>query len=78
MQDGLAQALGAAADGIPIRVPLMAGDIYVDAGNSEQIRQLLHFGLQNLYDPNLDEWIFIEQSSTASGDVTLPDECTTE
>ncbi|MCA9858824.1 MAG: hypothetical protein KC438_03840 [Thermomicrobiales bacterium] len=70
--------LGAAADGIPIRVPLMAGDIYVDAGNSEQIRQLLHFGLQNLYDPNLDEWIFIEQSSTASGDVTLPDECTTE
>lgn len=60
---------------IPLRIPLMAGDIYSDVTDSEQIWQLLHFGLQNLYDPNLDEWIIIDQASDAPGDVTLPEEC---
>lgn len=61
---------------LPLRIPLMAGDIYTDVDNPEQISQLLHFGLQNLYDPNLDEWIIIDQASEEPGEVLLPDECT--
>lgn len=61
--------------GIPIRLPLMAGDIYVDSDNPEHLRQLLHFGIQNLYDPNLDEWIVIEKHSDAPGKVELPEKC---
>ena len=64
-----------ANDEIPLRIPLMAGDIYVDAEDPSKLRQLLHFGLQNLYDPNLDEWILIDETEDAAGKVSLPDEC---
>lgn len=60
---------------VPLRFPLMAGDIYTDVDNPEQIWQLLHFGLQNLYDPNVDEWIVIDQANDAPGEVRLPGEC---
>lgn len=62
---------------LPMRIPLMAGDIYVDVDDPSKLRQLLHFGLQNLYDPNLDEWIFIDETDDAPGDVSLPAGCTT-
>lgn len=62
-------------DGLPLRVPLMAGDIYVDADNSSQVRQLLHFGVQNLYDPNLDEWILIDSADEEPRTIALPEEC---
>ncbi len=62
-------------EGIPLRVPLMAGDVYADADNPEVVRRLLHFGLQNLYDPNLDEWILIDEVSDQPGTVELPAEC---
>lgn len=63
-------------EGAPqVRLPVMSGDIYVDAADPTKIWQLLHFGVQNLYDPNLDEWIVIDEIDTAAGTVTLPDEC---
>ena len=61
--------------GVPLRVPLMAGDIYVDADDPSSIRQLLHFGVQNLYDPNLDEWILVDETSADPREVELPEEC---
>lgn len=64
-----------AGDELPLRLPLMAGDIYVDADDPSSLRQLLHFGLQNLYDPNLDEWIIIDETDDAAGEVSLPEEC---
>lgn len=60
---------------LPLRIPLMAGDIYVDVEDPSNLRQLLHFGLQNLYDPNLDEWIVIDDIDDAPGQVNLPEEC---
>lgn len=60
---------------IPVRIPLMAGDIYTDVDDPEQLWKLLHFGLQNLYDPDLDEWIVIERTLPDPGEVSLPSEC---
>ncbi len=71
----LARQLGDSDNEVPIRLPLMAGDIYTDTDNPEHVRQLLHFGLQNLYDPNLDEWIVIDRHSTAPGKVERPAGC---
>jgi hypothetical protein len=59
----------------PLRIPAMQGDFYVDQGNPGKFRKVLHFGLQNLLDPALDEWILLKQFSTKAGDVTLPAEC---
>jgi hypothetical protein len=36
-----------------------------------------HFGLQNLYDPELDEWMVMNMFSHRAGKVTLPAECET-
>ncbi|HWL60291.1 MAG TPA: hypothetical protein VNQ48_05320 [Microbacteriaceae bacterium] len=63
-------------DGAPLRLPVMAGDVYTDVDDSTRLRQLLHFGVQNLYDPDLDEWILIDEHEDAAGVVTLPAECT--
>jgi hypothetical protein len=64
--------------GIPdLRLPLMSGDIYVDRGDPKEFWQVLQFGIQNLYDPEQDEWIRIDEIEGAAGDVDLPDECAT-
>lgn len=63
------------SDQVPLRLPVMAGDVYVDVDDPSELRQLLHFGLQNLYDPNLDEWIVIEEVDDAPGEVSLPPQC---
>lgn len=64
------------SEGAPqLRLPLMSGDIYADVDDPTKIWQLLHFGVQNLYDPNLDEWIVIDEIDSAPGPVVLPDEC---
>jgi len=73
---GVLDLSGEGPDDLPLRVPLMAGDIYVDADDSSHIRQLLHFGVQNLYDPNLDEWIFIDTTDEDPRAISLPAECT--
>ena len=58
-----------------LRLPLMAADIYVDADDHSQFAKVLHFGVQNLYDPDLDEWMVIEHTETTPGTVELPNEC---
>lgn len=35
----------------------------------------LHFGLQNLYDQNLDEWILLDQFDDCPGDINIPNIC---
>ncbi len=65
-----------AMDGAPqLRLPLMAADIYVGVEDPDVFWQVLHFGLQNLYDPDLDEWIVIDEATPLAGEVSLPDEC---
>jgi hypothetical protein len=62
--------------GVTLRIPLMLGDFYVDRKNPEVFWQVLHFGLQNLYDPDLDEWIVMDSFKPGrAGAVTLPEEC---
>jgi hypothetical protein len=56
-------------------LPLAEADIYVDQGDRTTLWQLLHFGLQNLYDPNLDEWIEMTSWKHKPGKVVLPKVC---
>lgn len=58
-----------------LRLPLMLGDFYVDAKDPTTFWRVLHFGLQNLYDAQLDEWMLIDTFSYRAGTVTLPAEC---
>ena len=60
-----------------LRIPLMSGDIYVDHEDPTKFWQVLQFGIQNLYDPELDEWIRIDRIEDDPGAVELPDECAT-
>ncbi|MGP3690438.1 hypothetical protein ACTVZO_38060 [Streptomyces sp. IBSNAI002] len=57
------------------RLPLALGDIYVDEGNPGTFWQVLQFGVQNLYDPELDEWLVMDTFEHRPGTVTLPQEC---
>ena len=59
----------------PARLGIMQGDFYVDAQDPSKLRKVLHFGLQNLFDPALDEWIVLDSFSDAPGEVTLPATC---
>jgi hypothetical protein len=61
--------------GVTIRIPLMSGDLYTARNDPEKVWQVLQFGIQNLYDPEQDEWIFIDKISSTAGDVELPQEC---
>jgi hypothetical protein len=60
----------------PLRLPLMQGDIYTDRRDPQKFWQVLQFGIQNIYDPDQDEWIRIDKISRRPGEVELPDECT--
>ena len=55
-----------------LRIPLMSGDIYVDHEDPTKFWQVLQFGIQNLYDPELDEWIRIDTIEDDPGAVELP------
>ncbi|MEV6581944.1 hypothetical protein AB0M92_27695 [Streptomyces sp. NPDC051582] len=57
------------------RVPLALGDIYVDEHDRGTFWQVLQFGVQNLYDPELDEWLVMDTFEHRPGTVTLPREC---
>jgi hypothetical protein len=59
----------------PIRFPIAAGDFYVDQADSSKFWKVLHFGLQNLYDPALDEWIVLDRFENRPGSVRLPVQC---
>ena len=60
----------------PFRLPIMHGDFFVHWTDSSKFWRVLHYGLQNLLDPALDEWIVMQKFSDGAGEVTLPAECT--
>jgi hypothetical protein len=55
----------------------MEGDFYVDQKDPTTFWKVPHFGLQNLYDPELDECMDLDAFSHRKGKVTLPAECQT-
>jgi hypothetical protein len=57
------------------RIPVLEADFYVAQGDPSTIWQVLHFGFQNLYDPELDEWMKMKSFDHAPGEVTLPSSC---
>ncbi|WP_158710115.1 hypothetical protein [Streptomyces katrae] len=57
------------------RLPLALGDIYVDEHDRGTFWQVLQFGVQNLYDPELDEWLVMDTFEHRPGTVTLPRPC---
>ncbi|MDP1879526.1 MAG: hypothetical protein Q8K60_01140 [Parachlamydiaceae bacterium] len=58
--------------GFYLRLPLILGDFFVDRNNPKKFWQVLHFGIQNLYAPHLDEWIFIHKFKKCPGEIILP------
>ena len=71
----LASAFPPGPPGLFPRIPFAEADIYVDETNPGTIWRVLHFGFQNLYDPNLDEWINMHTFKHTPGGVTLPPTC---
>ena len=62
--------------GIFPRFPLALADIYVDQRDRGTFWQVLQFGVQNLYDPQLDEWLrMVRFPATSQGWVGLPNRC---
>ncbi len=57
------------------RLPIALGDIYVDQRDPGTFWQVLQFGLQNLFDPQLDEWLTMKTFQHRPGRVSLPAEC---
>lgn len=57
------------------RFAISEADIYVDSDDSSIFRKVLHFGYQNLLDPQLDEWIIIDKVKDEPGEVILPECC---
>jgi hypothetical protein len=66
---------GSTRPGKALRFPLALADIYVDQTDPGQWWQVLQFGLQNLYDPQLDEWFTMTTFNHLPGQVTLPNQC---
>ncbi|MGW0795020.1 hypothetical protein [Streptomyces sp. NPDC002692] len=58
-----------------LRLPLALGDIYVDQKDRGTFWQVLQFGVQNLYDPALDEWLVMNTFAHRPGTVRLPPRC---
>ncbi|MFN8113189.1 MAG: hypothetical protein U0R51_08310 [Solirubrobacterales bacterium] len=58
-----------------LRFPLALGDIYVDQDDPTIFWQVLQFGVQNLYDPELDEWMVMDTFNRQPGKVVLPARC---
>jgi hypothetical protein len=58
-----------------LRFPLALGDVYVDQRDRGTFWQVLQFGVQNLYDPELDEWLVMDTFQRTPGRVTLPSRC---
>lgn len=57
------------------RIGLALGDIYVDQSNRSTFWQVLQFGVQNLLDPQLDEWLRMDTFRHKPGRVGLPGRC---
>lgn len=61
--------------GLQLRLGVASADIFVDQRDSQVFWNVQHFGIQNLYDPQLDEWIALRTFSKTPGKVTLPAGC---
>jgi hypothetical protein len=61
--------------GVQVRIPVLQGDVYVDRRDHTKVWQVLHFGIQNLYATDLDEWIVMDDFRRGAGKVELPEEC---
>jgi hypothetical protein len=61
--------------GFHFRLPLLLGDFYVDRKDSSKFWKVLHFGIQNLYTPDLDEWIVLDKLQHCPGEIILPPAC---
>ena len=61
--------------GETLRIPIALGDVYVDQNNPKTWWQGLQFGLQNLFDPELDEWFRMDTFKHRPGKVKLPNGC---
>lgn len=57
------------------RLPVALGDMYVDQNDRGTFWQVLQFGIQNLFDPELDEWLVMNTFERKPGTVTLPRRC---
>lgn len=57
------------------RFPIALGDVYVDQADPSRWWQVLQFGFQNLFDPELDEWFTLAAFTHQPGQVTLPARC---
>jgi hypothetical protein len=57
------------------RLPFALADIYVDQYDQSTFWQVLQFGVQNLYDPQLDEWLVMDTFEHTPGTVKLPLRC---
>ena len=68
-------ALPVLPPGNHFRVPITEIDIYLDRDDPNIFRKVLHFGFQNLLDPNLDEWFTVDRIEEGPGEVVLPCEC---
>jgi hypothetical protein len=66
---------GSTRPGKEPRLPLALADIYVDQNDPSQWWQVLQFGVQNLYDPQLDEWFTMTTFNHRPGTVRLPRTC---
>ena len=55
-----------------LRFPVLIADFYSDQKDPNKLWQVLHFGFQNLFDPELDEWIIIDKMETRGGQLILP------
>lgn len=58
-----------APPGFHLRFPFASADIFTDRKDPTIFYQVLHFGLHNIYDPALDEWIFIDFFSDHPGTI---------
>lgn len=61
--------------GLHLRLGVASADIFVDQRDSGVFWNVQHFGIQNLYDPQLDEWIQLRTFSKTPGTVRLPAGC---
>jgi len=55
-----------------LRFPVLIADFYSDQKDPNKLWQILHFGYQNLFDPELDEWIIIDKMERRGGELILP------
>lgn len=58
-----------------LRVPLASADIFVQHGRSSTFWNVQHFGVQNLLDPQLDEWIQMRTFEHRPGRLDPPADC---